>query len=223
MTILKPEHSTVRQKWKYFKKISFLPSVFFLSGLLSLQKPFKFPGCEQTPRNVVWSQERSFPFHHTEAAAYSQDSFCLDGLADLSFSSINLPIPFWTRYFPTLKTTIGKFHRQFTCSMETFFLLVSSLLPDSCEILLGRNNKQLSPLFQAEDSWAIYLSYTDVISHLSPSLLPSSVFSCQFYNSLSEMGKSGLQTIFKKWIHHGFTQKREIVLCTGPCLFLAIS
>lgn len=103
----------------------FLPSVFFLSDLLSLQKPFKFPGCKQTPWSTVRSQEKSFPFHHIWGcvlAACSQVFFCLDGPADLSFSSVNLPKPFWTRYFPTLKTTCGKFHRQFTHCMETFFL-----------------------------------------------------------------------------------------------------
>lgn len=93
-----------------------------------------------------------------------------------------------------------------------YFLLVLSLPSDSCRVLLGRNDRQFSPLFQVGDPQSIHLFLTRMSFHTLHHLPCPVLFSSQFYNSLSEMGRSGLQRTFKKWIRRGFTQQHRVVL-----------
>lgn len=190
-------------------------SVCLPSGLPSLQQPFKFHGLQtnSTWYCVVSGKAFSLPSYPRlgcVSAAWSQDSFCLAGPADLSSSSMYPSKPFWICYFPALKTICGKFHRQFTHSMDRlfffFFLLLLSLPSDRCRMLLGRNGKQLSPLLQAGDSWSVYLFLTQMSFVTFHHLWCPFLCFLRSFTSLSEMGRSGLQKMFKKWIHHGFPQ-----------------
>lgn len=105
-------------------------SVCLPSGLPSLQQPFKFHGLQtnSTWYCVVSGKAFSLPSYPRlgcVSAAWSQDSFCLAGPADLSSSSMYPSKPFWICYFPALKTICGKFHRQFTHSMDRLFFFFS--------------------------------------------------------------------------------------------------
>lgn len=79
-----------------------------------------------------------------------------------------------------------------------FPLLVLSLPSDRCRMLLGRNGKQLSPLLQAGDSWSVYLFLTQMSFHTFHHLCCPFLCFLPGCTSLSEMGRSGLQKIFKK-------------------------
>lgn len=197
------------------------PLFAYLQACLHSNNLLNFMDCKQTPHGIVCivSGKAFSLLSYTRlgcvSAAWSQDSFCLARPADLSSSSMYPSKPFWTWYFPALKTVCGKFHRQFTCSMDRPFffflhfffpLLVLSLPSDRCRMLLGRNGKQLSPLLQAGDSWSVYLFLTQMSFHTFHHLCCPFLCFLPSCTSLSEMGRSGLQKIFKKWIHHGFPQ-----------------
>lgn len=103
------------------------PLFAYLQACLHSNNLLNFMDCKQTPHGIVCivSGKAFSLLSYTRlgcvSAAWSQDSFCLARPADLSSSSMYPSKPFWTWYFPALKTVCGKFHRQFTCSMDRPF------------------------------------------------------------------------------------------------------
>lgn len=201
----------VKQSFQVEKK----PPLFaYLQACLHSNNLLNFMDCKQTRHGIVWYQEKPFPFHHTPDLA----AYLLPGLRT-HFAWLDQPI---FLLLPCIHPNLSKYvifqHWKQSVANSTdnlhtlwidcffFFLLLLSLPSDRCRMLLGRNGKQLSPLLQAGDSWSVYLFLTQMSFVTFHHLWCPFLCFLRSFTSLSEMGRSGLQKIFKKWIHHGFPQ-----------------